>query len=61
MKWAHGSKDEQQMTHTFMGLTVKGVSQISDQAMSDENNSLQKSSRGLLEHLGDGKSMGRHQ
>ena len=49
------------MTHAFMGLTVKGVNQMSNQAMSNESKSLQQRSRGLPEHIGDGKEMGRHE
>jgi len=49
------------MTHAFMGLTVKGLNQMSNQAMSTESKSLQQRSRGLPEHLGDGKETGRHE
>ena len=46
------------MTHAFMGLTVKGVTQMSNQAMSNESKSLQQRSRGLPEHIGEGKETG---
>lgn len=46
------------MTHAFTGLTGKGLNQMSNQAMSTESKSLQQRSRGLPEHLGDGRRRG---
>ena len=59
--WVTGTQCLLNMTHAFMGLTVKGLNQMSNQAMSTESKSLQQRSRGLPEHLGDGKETGRHE